>query len=285
MIAFGSCRDVPVPALHEAMAGAFADYVVSMSPALEQFAFMLRQRGYDPSLSQVAIADGRPVAFWIIGSDPQCNGTYVIATGTTPDFRRRGLATQIFAHVRAALIERRAEWLELEVIDENRNARELYERLGFRPRRNVSCFTIPDAPMASASHAPAGIDDIPLSELQSRGPGMRDWPPSWQNGFASLARISDSLVCLGARAAGGLSGYGILIRPTATVAQITVHPNHRRQGVGTRLLMALYSANGSEPVRIINAEARDRAFSAFIRKCNGSEGPRQIVMRMPVRNI
>lgn len=246
---------------------------------------MLRQRGYNPSLSHVAMADGRPVAFWIIGSDPKRSiGAYVIATGTTPDFRRRGIARQAFSRVNAALVDRRAEWLELEVIDENRNARNLYEQLGFELRRNVSCFTVSQAPGPTALRSPAPAGEIPLAELQSRGPEMRDWPPSWQNEFGCLARVSDSLICLAIKEADDLRGYGILIRPTATIAQIAVHPNHRRLGTGSLLLTALLSANDSKPVRIINADAGDQAFLAFVRRCNGSEGTRQIVMRKPIRS-
>lgn len=284
MIAFQSCDALPIPILHQAMVSAFSDYLVSMSPTLQQFAFMLRQRGYDPSLSQVAVKDGRPVAFWIIGSDPKGSvGAYVIATGTTPEFRRHGLATQAFTHVRAALSKGRVAGLELEVIDKNTGARDLYERLGFELERTVTCFTVSHSPEASGSIQPAGaVIEVPFSELQNHGPHMRDWPPSWQNEFDCLARVSDSLICLGIKEAGDLSGYGILIPLTETVAQIAVAPNQRRRGVGTRLLAALFRANGSRPMRIINADADDRGFSSFVEYCKGAEGTRQFVMRLPI---
>ncbi|MEM7223340.1 MAG: GNAT family N-acetyltransferase [Pseudomonadota bacterium] len=283
MIAIRSCRDTPLADLHELMCAAFADYVLPMRPTQDQFRLMLRQRGFDAAFSKIAIENDKAVAFWFIGYDPAIpTSGYVVASGTIPSHRRRGLAKQVFARVRGALLDKRVASLELEVIDGNHGARKLYQSLGFRPQRDVACYTIPMPTPMLTSSASIIIKDASLNDLREDGVNLWDWTPTWQNDFRSLARISDQLVSLECRKDGELVGYAILIGPTATLAQISIRTDQRRKGIGTHLLARLHRKFGRKAIQVINADARDICLAGFIEKHGGSLETKQTVMHLQV---
>ena len=257
-----SCETVTMTALHRSLCAAFSDYLVPMSPSPEAFAFRLKQRGYDPSLSRVAVIDGEIAAFWLIGADPVASKglAYVIATGTLAQARGRGLARAVFGATRAGLAERGVQELDLEVIAGNAAAQRLYQALGFRPRRRLACYDLPSAPDA----VPAGNVDLrsfEIAALQHHLAALHDWQPSWQNSVRSLLRSAPDCHAVGAFAADRLLGYGVLVRPTSTIAQLAVASDRRRRGLGSAILARL--ADNQARLRILNVDHADRSTEAF----------------------
>ena len=105
------------------------------------------------------------------------------------------------------------------------------------------------------------FDPYPMVE---RLETFRDWPPSWQNDFASLSRVAGRTVTLGAFDREQCLGYGILLEPTRTVAQLAVKAEHRRRGIGSALLRALSaSVPGNEPLWVMNLDNRDKSSRVF----------------------
>lgn len=271
-------------ALHEALCMAFSDYLLPMQPTAEQFRFMLRQRGFDPALTWLAKSDGRIVGFWIMASNdkgaPQV--AYTIATGTVPEYRGRGLAGKVFERMLANHKLKGVEKLELEVIDENISARKAYGKLGFEPERGVVCFALPTGPGGFSEPAPDGISPLPLKVIETARPDLWDWSPTWQNSFEALSRIEDEVEIRGIYDGDILQGYGAVIRPTTKLAQLAVHRDFRRKGIGSRILAALMAGPGAGGLQVINADARDEGFTAFMEKSGGLAGTRQIVLSLPL---
>lgn len=278
------CTSIEFDSLHAALCKAFSDYLVPMRPTPDQFRFMLRQRGYNEDLSWLAISESKIVGFWLIGSTGGANRktSYVIATGSLPEHRGRGIATEIFEPLWRNLAASGVENLELEVIDQNVAARKAYEKLGFEARREVVCFKLPIPTPDSSPQNQATVRPIPFETIELAAATTWDWKPTWQNSLEALGRITDDLeiqgVCLGKE----LTGYGIIIRPTATLAQLAVHRDRRRQGIGTSILSALSLQLDTDHVQIINAEAADSGFSDFIAQNRGTAGTRQITLSLKV---
>lgn len=237
---------------------------------------MLRQRGFDPALTWIARAEGKIVGFWIMGSNGQNSQAiaYTVATGTIPSHRGHGLAGQIFERMLANHRLRGLESIELEVIKENTSARKAYGKLGFEPERDVTCFTLP----ASPEKPTVSIPPMPLEIIESAGPELWDWPPTWQNSLDALKRIEKDIEIKGIYDGDVLLGYGAVIRPTAKLAQLAVRPDCRRKGLGSRILAALIAGAGSGGLQVINAYARDDGFAAFMEKNGGQAGTRQTVL-------
>ena len=262
------------------MCRAFSDYLVPMQPTPEQFRFMLRQRGFNQHLSWLARSDGEIVGFWLLGSHGKnCNKTaYVIATGTHPAHRGRGVATRVFESLSQDIGARGFETLELEVIDRNAAARKAYEKLGFAVQREVICYKLPLLKTDPPIHPSASIGPVSLEMIRMSGTELWDWQPTWQNSLESLDRIQEDLEIIGAYAGEDLLGYGAVIRSTSTLAQLAVRADRRRQGIGRAILAALMARSGNAGLQIINASSSDKGFTAFIERNGGSAGTRQIVM-------
>ncbi len=140
-----TAADLKVPALHQAMGAAFSDYLVPMQQTETMFRNMLQQRGFDPQRSLVAVDDDGPCGFWHLGFDPERPHTaYVIATGVVPRARRTGVAGRIFSTLAHRLGGESIPRVRLEVIDGNRAAIALYEKLGFGKRRYLACIKTAD---------------------------------------------------------------------------------------------------------------------------------------------
>ena len=109
--------------LAESFGAAFAEYEVQISP--DELRTMLRRRGFEPALSFAAFDDtGNIMGFTLngIGTFAGVPTAYDTGTGTLPEYRGQGLATQIFEtslpHLRAAGI---VQYL-LEVLQHNTTA-------------------------------------------------------------------------------------------------------------------------------------------------------------------
>ena len=72
---------------------AFSDYALPMDLTLQQFKFMMRQRGLDKGASRVAVVDGKIVAVWL--GSIRNTASYLISSGTDPAHRRKGLARKL----------------------------------------------------------------------------------------------------------------------------------------------------------------------------------------------
>lgn len=280
MIEIRPYEDSSLELLHEALCAAFSDYLLPMQPTPDQFRFMLRQRGFDPALTWIAKSDGKIVGFWIMGTNGEGSppSAYTIATGTLPAYRGRGLTGKIFERMLANHQLRGIESLELEVIDENISARKAYGKLGFEPKRGVVCFTLPAQGGKAPGTGPDATQAVPLEVIEAAGPDLWDWSPTWQNSLHALRRTQDDIEIRGLFDGEILQGYGAVIRSTAKLAQLAVQPQYRRRGIGGLILASLMAGAGSGGLQIINADARDESFKAFVEKNGGQATTRQIVL-------
>lgn len=258
-ITIGAADAVCDDMLRQGMIAGFTGYAVPMHPSPEMFAFMMRQRGLDPACSRIARAEGRVVAIWLVSR----KGTqaYLIASGTDPAYRGKGLARQLAEASMQALRDAGALQMRTEVMVGNDVAAGLYRRLGMEVERELSCFEV--GPIAPTGHG-CDPDKVPWTTVEQEVGACRDWLPTWQNDDAALARVAEDVACLALRDARGLVAYAALVHTTNTVAQIAVRPDCRRAGLGRALLQRMLAERQSGMSRIINADARDEKFAAFM---------------------
>jgi len=96
--------------------------------------------------------------------------------------------------------------------------------------------------------------------------GFFDWHPSWENSIASIRRISDSVLLLGALVQGQLVGF-LAYYPTLNwILSLAVHRSFRRQRIGTALLAYLRTEIHAQvlSINIINVEHTDKGMIAFL---------------------
>ena len=92
----------------------------------------------------VVEADGHIVATTLL-SFPERSG-YVSTVSVDSAYRRRGYARALLERAREASAKAQKRYIALDVLSQNTPARTLYERIGYRPLREVSMMTREPAP-------------------------------------------------------------------------------------------------------------------------------------------
>lgn len=259
-------------ALPAAMNDAFSDYAVPMHITDAQFAQMMVQRSLDPGLSVVAMVDGEVAAFWLMGR--RGDRAYLIVSGTRPAYRRQGLSKRLGDHVFRLVRESRADSITSEVISGNEKALALYRGLGFMIARTFDCYSV--TPPGSAAPALA-VEPVDWRDMIGIASSFCDVPPSWQNANDSILAAGPSAQCIAVLIDGHPAGLAAFLPETRTLCQLAVAPGHRRKGVGAALLSAVHQAMGGA-VRVINVDARDPAFPAFL----AAQGAKKIVQQYEI---
>ncbi len=244
---------------------AFADYYVPLRLNSDQLQSMLARRGYVPELSFAGFDGARIIAFVLNCADGEF--AYNTGTGTVPEARGAGAARALMEtsirHLRASGVRE----YRLEVIDANRPAIGLYERLGFTRQRPLDCWSVKiDSPSPRLG---------PRSEPEQ----FASWgsvQPSWQNSSASIKRAREEHVILGDH-----RGCIVVFPASGDVPQLAVDPGERRRGVG-RVLVESAAALAARPLRFINVDAREVGIRAFFDSLGATKIVSQIEMSLPL---
>ena len=249
--------------IHRAFVDAFSDYVVPMKPVREQLLEMFTRRGWRPELSVGAFHDGELVGFAINALEGR--RSYNSGTGVIPSQRRAHIGYDIMCRASDVLRRAGAREYVLEVIEANIAARRLYERAGFTATRHLQCW----------GYEASGGESFPTIETPDwdRMRAMWEIEPAWQNSIASLQRSRAQRVFLGDE-----RGYAIVIPATGDVPQLAVAREHRRSGLGRRLLNAA-AARAEKPLRIMNIDSADRGIATFLERCGAQRTIAQIEMK------
>lgn len=275
------CRLFEAAQLCEALNLAFSDYVTPMHLSEEAFREFQRQRGFSSQHSFAALAGTEIAAFWFSSAPNQeyGNRAYTLSVGTSPAHRRNGLSRQLLE----AVIEKQqkvgSKGLQLEVITTNGKAVSAYEAFGFHCVRTLGVFRLVDSKALAAKAGDWSAGKIGLDDLPKDTSAFFDTQPTPQNGFAALRGLSPDIHLLAVRRGDALLGWGASFADGA-VAQIAVHKDHRRNGIGSALLHGLMKAVGKSDLRFVNVDAATQSANAFLRQAGAEELLQQYEMQL-----
>ena len=210
---------------------AFADYAVPAVLDAAALRTYLDETDVDLSLSRVALVDDTPASF-CLGALRRDRAS-IRGEGTAPVFRRRRLGRRVLDETLEALSGAGAATVNLEVLDGNDAAVNLYRKAGFEQTRRLLGYSFqrPGKSMRarlSPRLADCGTDEA-LRMLQAFG-----WTdPPWQLEPASLAHLPASR----------LDGRAVVIGKGRGdrfwLYALAVDPAHRRHGTARRALSLL----------------------------------------------
>lgn len=246
----------------------FSDYEIRFEK--EEVRSMLKRRGYDSRLSFAAFDNGEMVAFVMngIGTFNGISSAYDVGTGTIQQYRGRGIAGDIFAFSMPYLKEAGVRQYVLEVLQNNRKAISIYQRMGFEVTREFDCFrqTIAQVDWRKSN---GGCQIMPVDmDSVRRAQDYCDICPSWQNGIDSIVRGGVNMTCLGAFIDGRMVGYCVIDANTGDLAQIAVQSEYRRRGIASRLLQEATVRMKTGFVKILNIASDHRAMRLFLESNN-----------------
>ncbi len=238
---------------------AFSDYAHPPKLDLERFRSHLVLNAVDLDRSVGCFEGGEMIGFSLNGFG-QWNGrstVYDAGTGVIPTRRRRGASQAMFD---LQIPRFRADGIEqylLEVITSNDPAVSLYKKLGFRTQRELF-FMEAGGPLVPESQTNVTVDIRVLSAADLVGLSKL-WcaGPSWQNSNEAVARSGSSRRILGAFLDGQCVGYVAYTTGMGRIAQFAVDTDHRRKGIGSRLLAEMESElTPGEKMQVINVDDR-----------------------------
>ncbi len=284
MIQIRTLEGIPFDMIHRAFSDAFSDYSVPFNLSQEDLKYMFERRGYALGLSFGAFHNEKLVGITINGIG-NWNGkltAYDSGTGVIKEYRKQGIAKQMFKESLPILRKYGVGQYLLEVIKSNSGAFELYKKSGFKITRELDYYQINKdniiyKKIINSSELQFKVIDEPdWEKLKS----FWDFQPSWQNSIDSLNRKVNFLKILGAYKNSDLIGYGIIEPHTGDIPQIAVSKDFRRAGAASSLFRVLINYSEKSSLKVINSESNYHPFKALMQSMGIQPGDGQYEMIM-----
>ncbi len=244
--------------LYDTFIEAFSDYVFPFALTETQFKNHINLNGVDLTRTVGYEESNRLLGFSLngFGTWNDRPTVYDAGTGVVPFARRKGISRAMFDFMLPIFRSEGIEQFLLEVITTNTPAINLYDKLGFRSARELLLL------QCDGEITPAAGSDLPGLQIREIADpnwtelrGFWDGDPSWQNSISSVMRSRTIKRMLGAYLGDKCVGYIVFSGTFGRAAQLAVHRDHRKRGIGTALLMKMQQDTASGySLQIINAD-------------------------------
>jgi ribosomal protein S18 acetylase RimI-like enzyme len=248
-------ESLDLDALTELFNAGYSDYIVPLQLDRAGLEYTIAICDIDLAASRVAVEEGESAAFAFLAL--RGDEGWIGGMGTVPARRRRGFGR---AALEAVLTEARGRGtasVRLEVIEQNKPARRLYEKLGFQRVRDLGVWILDSAAPRVTQAQPAAFDDA-HAWIRANRPA----PEPWQRADETLAHMSER----------GLELHGLTVeRDAETVGALVYQVGQGPPGIAqlaardeqaaANLLVAV-AAHG-DGLRFVNLPAGDPAETAL----------------------
>jgi ribosomal protein S18 acetylase RimI-like enzyme len=270
--------------LYRAFLRGFSDYVMPFDLTEVQFRNHVVLNAVEIASSAGWFEDGKLVGFTLNGFGTWLGKptVYDAGTGIFPEYRRRGISTEMFAMMLPEFRRRGYQQYLLEVITDNYKAIGLYEKLGFETTRTLSLLEFNGKLLGR--EMPAGIELRDIEEPDWRElTTFWDGKPSWQNTTEAMDRSRAKKRIIGAFSGRRCVGYIIFSANVGRVAQLAVDPKYRRQGIASMLLYAMAAETETGlPLQVLNIDRSIDEAMQFFKSHGFSEKLRQHEMLLEI---
>ena len=219
--------------MYLAFQDAFGDYPVPPRLTLEEFRYKFIDRMNLTFEKSVGVWDGNKLVAFIFARVFQ-DIIYYGGMGVRKAYRGHHLLKKLYEYHESGLLVAGIKVCQLEVLDQNRQAQQIYRNLGYRVKRNL---------ITSQGRLVTG--DIPSDYLVHRLGNEIPWadiepwftcPPAFMSSKAVLINGSnrDKVFCVQDHQ--GLGGLMVGDLINGRVSLLVIRPDLRRQGIASTLL-------------------------------------------------
>lgn len=262
MITYRLLSAADATSLFECFLAAFSDYHVDMRMSREQFEQRIARDGVRLEVSAGAFDEGRMIGFYMnaLGTWQSQQTAYDAGTGVIPEYRRRGVAEELFAFLKPQLKAIDVSQYLLEVLTANERAVALYRKLGFVDTRRLAVFLRSEPVKLLGDLSIRRVEKCEWQLFRSFWDGY----PSWQNSIDAVERAANERVVVCAYVDEKCVGYGVAFKPGTSLMQVAVAPAHRRKGFGSKIISALQSeVSATESLKVNNVDEELKEAMAF----------------------
>lgn len=253
---------------------AFTNNEVSFQPSDEEF----RHRLYKKLLLNNDISagsyDGAEMTGFILHSSGIYQGiptAYNGGTGVLPGFRNQRTAEQIYDYLIPQIRQKFLARILLEVIETNKHAISLYEKIGFNFKRRFKCYKMKGT---FKSFSEVKVNEGSMSDVNF---SFNDFEPSFIDSSEHLKRGEEKVLL--ALRDGEITGYIVFQPHLGRISQLAVDRIHRQLGAGEALLSHAQSLS-SKQLTIMNIPEDEFGFDAFLTQCGFQNQVNQFEMEL-----
>ncbi len=236
--------------IYESFIEAFSDYSVNIFLPYEDFEKMLIGKGFNSEISIGLFHEEKLIGF-ILNGKREWNGketAYDMGTALLPSYRGYGFSKKMIKEILKLLKEKNVEQYLLEVIQDNKNAFELYKAHDFKISRDFSVFQLKKNSCIPSASIPYKIETV--SEISDNMweifKTFWDFSPSWQNSINSVKAVKEIFSYVVVKDKNNIIGYGIIEKNSGKIPQLAVDKNYRNKNIGKNIINQFFEEKCEE---------------------------------------
>lgn len=272
---FSTLEHTPISDITACMNAAFAEYEIPIQWTGESLQQKMRVEDIDLSLSVGAFDNGTLAGVILMGADDNNKRVWDGGTGVIPAYRGQKLTEKMFAYILPIAMQVGGQLMLLEVLENNKGAYIVYERLGFQPTRLLHAYKGEITITANSNYSIELLNSYNTDELA----GLWDWQPAWQQMNQRITNRGTSVTTIGIRLDGKIAAYAHYDIAACRVHQFAVSKEYRRKGLGTKLFRHIADACAG-PLLIINIDAGSENTNGFLQAVGLQKMISQYEMKM-----
>jgi ribosomal protein S18 acetylase RimI-like enzyme len=236
---------------------AFSDYEFPITLNEESFAQFTKSRSVDLEKSIGYFLNDTLVGFILVGFRTFASKKYYYdaATAVIPSHRNKKIGSFLLEHLIAA-VKNENSTFSLEVLENNKNAHNLYLKAGFKVSRKFCCYTIEKSKILK----PNNSNDYTIKRLNKQQfidlntADFDSFIPSWQNSKISILNDWENYKVLTIGKDGEIYGYGAINWDKGDIAQLSLLFQNREIFALNTLLFELAKFSNKEKLTTLNIE-------------------------------
>lgn len=253
---------------------AFTNNEVSFQPSIEEFGHRLHKKLLMNRDISAGSYDGNEMTGFILHSSGIYQGiptAYNGGTGVLPGFRNQKTAEGIYEFLIPRIQKKFLARILLEVVETNKNAISLYEKIGFTFKRRFKCYKMAKQfeYTSNRSVRSGTFDDVNFNFI--------DFEPSFIDSSEHLQRGIEKVIV--SEKDDAVIGYLIFQPHLGRISQLAVDRIHRHSGVGEALL-AQAQTLAKKPLTIMNIPEDEFGFDSFLTSCGFQNQVNQYEMEL-----
>ncbi|WP_436518023.1 GNAT family N-acetyltransferase [Ekhidna sp. To15] len=260
--------------LYKTFKVAFTNNEVSFQPSVEEFSYRLDKKFLMNGYISAGSYDGNEMTGFILHSSGIYQGiptAYNGGTGVLPGFRNQKTAERIYEFLIPRIQQKFLARILLEVVETNKTAISLYEKIGFTFKRRFKCYK-----MASALESKAD-ERVGIGTMEEVNFDFVDFEPSFIDSSEHLKRGAETVIV--AKEKDIISGYLIFQPHLGRISQLAVAGAHRNEGIGEALLRKAQSLT-KKSLTIMNIPEDELGFDSFLTRCGFKNEVNQYEMEL-----